>query len=368
MNDESIPACVLLYGSDTVRLDALRDDLNARIIDRYKERVSWEVFDDAREDISSYTARMATGSLFAPFRVFVLRNTPAFFEQHASTLDWILDASLAQSCCIVYADDTARTKKPRRGKGAFDTWVARMRQLEKKQPGLYRVHAYQKPRDYQLPEWLVSFAADTYGRNMRSDDAALLIDRAGTDLGTLRGELEKLDLMLDPATAITTEAIERVVDASRGASGFELAHALGKKDLTRAFEIIDGLFVHTFYAPLVLTALYRHFWQLFRIRLYARRHPEDIRTLQGKAGYARQNEAGFRVGVATGMLTEKQKNRVYPAVIKSGVVPQAMSFTRPHFESIFRQLHAYDKGIKTGAVQATKPTLQQLCYTLVLPQ
>ncbi len=366
MTTSTLPGIAVFTGSDSVRLEQEKADLFKRIRHVHGDTVSWEIFDETREDFSAFTARMVTGSLFSSFRVFIIRHSMVFFTQHVQTLHWLLDTSMSDSCVLLeIGSDDVKNQRKRKNKTELEEWWTRLRRMQNSDAQRYRVYSYEKPREYQLPEWITTIASQIYGRKIAPADAALLVDLVGTELGTLNSELEKIDIALPHGEEITTEAIRKAVDASRSASGYELAHALGTRDAPRTFKIIDSLFHHTFYGPMIVSALYRHFWQLFRIRLFGRSHKEDIRALTRKSSYAKQNEAGLRVGIAAGILTKAQKKRVYPAVIKSGIVSQAFSYSMEEYEKIFTCLCSWDVAVKTGASRAAKEELQLLCYSIL---
>jgi hypothetical protein len=131
--------------------------------------------------------------------------------------------------------------------------------------------------------------------------------------------------------------------------------------------MIESLFSASFYPPLFVSALYQHFWSLFRIRCLEQKHPEKIKGfVRASRGGDRQvqNQLALEIGVAAGILTEKQAARIYPAIIKSDVVGQAMAFSAADYRSIFKQLADFDIGTKTGRVSTSKISFQMLCYQL----
>ena len=121
------------------------------------------------------------------------------------------------------------------------------------------------------------------------------------------------------------------------------------------------------YVPLYLAAIFKHFWALFRVAMYAETHQEEM--AQFTASMKRynkpvQDEIGLKIGVAAGLLSEKQRSSVYPKIVKSNIVQQSLSFTEEHYKKIFRWLGDYDIGIKTGRIDDDKTGFQLLCYKI----
>jgi DNA polymerase III delta subunit len=148
---------------------------------------------------------------------------------------------------------------------------------------------------------------------------------------------------------------------------YELAAALGQRDLPAALNVLDSLFSSNgFYAPLAVSAVFKHFWSMLKIRKFVDRNPGVLKQFNTK-GYGKdspQSMAAFQIGAAAGILTEKTKNRVFPVIIKSGIVQQAQSFTEKGMRDILGMLQRFDVDVKTGKTPPVPYNLQMLCYRI----
>lgn len=228
--------------------------------------------------------------------------------------------------------------------------------------------AFQKPPPWKVAEWLVANTQTLFGRRISKTDAEHLVDLAGDDFDALRSELEKIDLFLDAGKPVTHEVITEVVEGTREAATYELAEALGKRDVARAIKLLDSLFGGTFYAPLLLGSIQRHFWTLMRIRAFAVTNPQVMESfLQAVRSGDREEQtaAGVAIGKAAGMFDEKQPNKVYAILIKGKMVDQARSYSDRHLRAIMRWLRDIDVGVKTGRVDPTKAFMQMFCVRVV---
>jgi DNA polymerase-3 subunit delta len=122
----------------------------------------------------------------------------------------------------------------------------------------------EKIKDYQLQAWLKSYVAEA-GLQMNEKSIALLADHVGSDLSRLVNEIEKVTVNLGNRKTITEEDIEKYVGVSKEYNAFELNNALSKKDMTKAFRIIQYFEANPKAAPVqvVLPALYTYFSKLY---------------------------------------------------------------------------------------------------------
>jgi hypothetical protein len=104
---------------------------------------------------------------------------------------------------------------------------------------------------------------------------------------------------------------------------------------------------------------------MYRIRAYATDFPNDIKNFTRSNNREIQGETGLRIGVAAGLLSPTQIKSIYPVMVKSNIVPQAMSFSPENYTAILGWLKEYDIGIKTGKFNDSKTGFQILCYKII---
>ena len=119
----------------------------------------------------------------------------------------------------------------------------------------------------------------------------------------------------------------------------------------------------------MVSALCRHFWSLFRIGKFLSANPEIARrwtaSKSQRGPSPEQTETGMAIGKAAGILTDGQQGRIFPVLIKSGIVEQAAGFSDKELSQILAWLLAFDTGFKTGKFEATEQALQLLCYKII---
>ena len=115
-------------------------------------------------------------------------------------------------------------------------------------------------RDYEAEQWVPAYYQEK-GLSIHPEAVKLLVEAAGTDLGKIALETDKLLKNLpEGVKEITPEAIEQNVGISRQFSVFELTKALSYKDAVKAVKVA----VHIgeapkFFMPMAVSALYLHF-------------------------------------------------------------------------------------------------------------
>ncbi len=358
---KDIPYATLLVGDDTITRGRHRSALLERI-QRTRGEITLEAYDPDRETVADFTERAMTPSLFGGVRVFTIRHVEQLSKQDYAALETLIGAGLPDEHVILEAD------KPSERAAAFSAFVKTVGRLAKSSNGAVAAASFVRPPEYKIAEWLVSNTPQMLGRRIGRREADYLVDLVGSDFDALRSELEKLDLYLDDGQPITTDAIGEVIEGTRAVGGYELAQALGRKDMKRTLSVLDSLFSVQFYAPTTLGAIYRHFRALYKIHLLGRAEPRvitDFLRSQRSRDRDTQTRLGVRIGVAAGLMTESQGKRVFPMLIKSRLVDQARSFDEAHYRAVFEWLGDIDVGVKTGRIEATLPMMQMLCCRII---
>jgi len=360
IKEVSAVRCFVLRGEDTVSRERAREAIIAAIEKEGGPCVR-EPFDpSSAESASIFAQRMLTPSLFAERRVFHLRHAQVLEDEDLDELDSALSGGLEGVYCIIEIEE---------GKKDAGRVLKRLHIDERRsgKPPAACLLEFEKPRDYEIAGWLVDNAPLLIGRKIALADAEYLVERVGNDLDTLHSELQKMDLYLPPAVPVTRTVIDHITGAMRPATPFELAAALGRRDFPRAMRIIDLLFSVTVSMPFIVSVLGRHFWALFRIKKFLAANPDVGRRFAASRGSRNsdQIETGLAIGRAAGLLSDGEERRIYPVLIKSGIMEQAGKFTDTECAAILSWLVEFDTGTKTGRVEASEESLQMLCYRII---
>ena len=120
-------------------------------------------------------------------------------------------------------------------------------------------------RDYEAEQWVTSYYGER-GLKAEPEAVKLLVEAAGTDLGKIAVETEKLLKNLpEGVKQITLEDIEKNVGISRQFSIFELTKALSYKDASQAVKVACRVGASPKFAmPMATSALFTHFSRILK--------------------------------------------------------------------------------------------------------
>jgi DNA polymerase III subunit delta len=183
---------------------------------------------------------------------------------------------------------------------------------------------FKPPYENQLPAFIMAEATQAGGR-IAPEAAELLLRLSGANLQELASQIEKLAGYVGSGKTITLEAVREIASDSRADSVFDLANALGEKNLGTALRKLQTV-LRDGQAPLfVLNMLTRHFRQLWQLReLMARKVPKP------------------EMGRAMGMRTD---------YFLPGLMKQAGNFTQAEFRGTFVRLYETDIALKSSRLK-----------------
>ena len=120
-------------------------------------------------------------------------------------------------------------------------------------------------RDYEVPKWIQEYY-QSLGLRIHPEASALLAESAGTDLGKIVVETQKLLKNLpEGVKEISAEDIEKNIGISRQYSIFELTKCLSYRDAARALKIAAHIGeAPRFMLPMAVAPLFTHFNRILR--------------------------------------------------------------------------------------------------------
>jgi DNA polymerase-3 subunit delta len=163
--------------------------------------------------------------------------------------------------------------------------------------------------------------AAAYGKKVEAAALELLVYLVGNNLQELAAQVEKVATYVGARETVKLADVKEIVSDTKVDSVFELADALGGRDLGKALRCLNTI-LRDGEAPLmVLAMLTRHFRQLWKVRELADRRLPSA-----------------EIGKAAG---------INPYFLK-GVLEQAKNYRRPELRRIFERLFETDLALKTS--------------------
>ena len=127
------------------------------------------------------------------------------------------------------------------------------------------VYESKKLYENQVADWIRRVLSPK-GYTISPKAAQMLVEFLGTDLSKINNELEKLQIILEPRSQITPEAIEENIGISKDFNNFELRKAIGNRDTKKAYQIVKYFSENPKDNPMVVTLalLFNFFSQLLQ--------------------------------------------------------------------------------------------------------
>lgn len=355
-----IPQVIVLTGDDTIGREKAKEKIIEKLYAQFDDAIE-ERFDSLIESFEVFIERTITPSLFQTVRIFHIRHAQDLLSHELQRLEFILSAELPD--VYIFIEFEEKNRKKNKSEGVPEKLDIKLK--IKDNPAKYAYLRFEKPPDYKLAKWLMTQVQGLFHRKISKTGAEYLIDLVGNELDKLYSELQKIDIHLPDKAPIDKAAIERITGASRSMSPFELAKALGRKDLPRVLEIVDSLYNANFFAPSCISVMFKHFWNILKIRAFADEN-KDMVNAYFRTQYPEQTKIAHEIGVATGSLAKSDpEKKAYPVMVLSGIIDQAVKYKYEHLKKIFTWLREFDVGVKTGQVKPTKQAFQLLCYRIV---
>lgn len=144
---------------------------------------------------------------------------------------------------------------------------------------------------------------NAYEVNVNEQTFEFLIEISGTNMQNLINEIRKLIEYSGKGGTITKETVEKLATKEFEARIFDLTDELGKKDISKAMEILKELIYNKEPIQKILVTLYNHFKKIYLTKLCIERNRDVLSVLKLKpnqtflvskykrqAGYFKTNE------------------------------------------------------------------------------
>lgn len=144
---------------------------------------------------------------------------------------------------------------------------------------------------------------NAYEVNVSEQNLDLLIETSGTNMQALINEIRKLIEYAGKGGTITKESVEKLATKEFESRIFDLTDNLGKKDISKAIEILKELIYNKEPVQKILITLYNHFKKIYLTKLCTEKNRDILSVLNLKpnqtflvskykrqAGYFKTNE------------------------------------------------------------------------------
>jgi len=307
------------YGDETYLMEREVKRFIAALVPTDVADFNLDVLYGADRKGQEIAAAAQTLPMFAERRLVVVKRSEGLAEADYEALAEYL-RNPSPTTCLLFVG-----KKPDLRRKFF---------LELKKVG--ELVEFKPPYENQLPAFVSAEAAHA-GTRIAPEAVELLVSLSGTNLQELASQIEKLAGYVGAGKTITLEAVREIASDTRADTVFDLANALGEKNLGPALRKLQTV-LRDGQAPLfVLNMLTRHFRQLWQLReLMARKVPP--------------HEQGRAIGLRSDYFLP-------------GLRKQAGNYTLAEFRETFGRFYETDIALKSSRL---KPSfiLERLFMTI----
>lgn len=203
-----------LHGEDEYRKSQAVQALLDRFSDPTTRDFNLDRLEGAETTVERLASVVATPPMMADWRVVHLRQAEAFATS-AKARAVVLDAAKKPPPGLVFI---VQARIPARSKAKFYKDLA----------GLATTAELKAIPEHETPAWIVSWARDELGTEVRIEAARAIVGALGSSLGVLVNEVRKLAEMVGPGAPVDVEAVRK--------GGYEIV----RQDRWAWFDLVGG--------------------------------------------------------------------------------------------------------------------------------
>lgn len=253
------PAKIFLYGEDSLLKDGLTRGILSRTPKELSAFNSDIIWMDSHPEPKEIFDIIISPPMMANCRVVVLRNFKISRSPEKKITEGLFKIQFPSTTILVVESDELDLKT----------------EEGKKISELFDIHNVPQPKDKELIEWAI-FLARREKKKISIDNAGKLVEIAGTSLGILREEIQKLCLSID-GDDILANHINEIVAKSRVAHIFQFSNSVILLDFRTALKIAQELTTFGENYAIILNWVQRDIVNLLRAKI-------DAKSLTKKLG------------------------------------------------------------------------------------
>ena len=211
----------LLHGEESYFIDALLDKIQSTVLNDLEKEFNQNIFYGKDADPKNIIGSVMQYPMMAEYRLVVLKEA-----QNLKEIDQLL--SIIQDP----VETTVFVVSYKEGKINMTTKLGKAFKAN----GI--VFDSVKLYENKVPDWIIKHSK-SIGLKVTQNAAILLSALLSTDLSKINNELQKLKLFFGPNDVIDIEQVKSHTGLNREYTVFELNKALGEKDSTKTFNILN---------------------------------------------------------------------------------------------------------------------------------
>jgi len=255
------PACFLFITYEPYLAEECSKKLKDIYINKELEEFNFDLLRGWETNYNEICQRCLTLPLMSTYRMLLVKEAEKIEEIYIDFLKDYLKNSTPSTILIFLFNSTSN-------KNSF--------KLLKKYGATY----YFNPFSEKASENWIRNRLSQKGFQIKDDAIRYLLDQAGNDMIKIDNELKKIELRQWDKNEITLEDIQALIGRSQRHSAFNLADAIGRKNVDTALKILHRL-IEDGEEPLkILGALQYHFRLLLRLKNLQHKQMNDLAIMK----------------------------------------------------------------------------------------
>lgn len=241
---------------------------------------------------------------FAERRVLMIENSGFFKNKCDELADYV--SSIPESTCLIFVE----------------TEIDKRSRLYKEVKKYGRVVEFGIQKEDTLVKWILGMLKKE-GKSITKETLQLFLTKTGSNMQTIKNELDKLISFTEGKEVITSEDVEQVCVAQTTNKIFDMINAIAEGNRKKALELYEDLLSLKEPPMRILFLIARQFHQLYQLKLLA------------KEGVA-SSEIAKQAGIMPFAMKKYQA--------------QAKSFSEEELRQAVEECVDAEEAVKTGAM------------------
>lgn len=258
----------LLHGEEAYYIDLISDAIENSVLNDSQKGFDQTIFYGKDTDFATIVSAAKRYPMMSEYQVILVKE--------AQNLKWKADDVFltkyidnpTSTTILVFAYKYAK----------FDKRTKLFKNIEKVGVAVESTKLY----DDKVGPWIVAQLQEL-NRKIHPQAAALMADYLGTDLSKIANEIDKLQLNVPKGQEISIVDIERNIGISKDFNVFELNAALGRRDASRAIQIVDYFAANPKSNPLVVVmgSLIGYFTKILKYHYLTDKSSQNVAKVLG---------------------------------------------------------------------------------------
>jgi len=262
LKNRNLRPVYLLHGEEPYYIDLVSEYIENRLLDDAQKGFDQTVFYGKDTDFSTIVNAAKRYPMMSDYQVIIVKEAQHLKWKEDTLLHAYLENPMPSTVLVLAYKYAKFDKRKKSYKAAEKTGVV----LESA-----------KIYDDKVAPWIMGFVKGEK-RQIHPQAAAMVAEYLGNDLSKVVNELEKLMLNVPADREINTQDIEQNIGISKDFNVFELNTALAKRDVVKAFQIVDYFAANPRNNPIpvVLGAMGGYFTKILKYHYLPDRSPQTV--------------------------------------------------------------------------------------------